>query len=275
MMASNRLRGITIQIGADNSELNEAMKDVNARAGSLQHELIEVNRLLRLDPGNVELLAQQQALYSDQLDNSRERLQMLRRAEEQLQEQFRRGDASEEQMRSLNREIIRTEQNIQQTEDAMNGLNNSTQATGESAGKLGEKFKTGLKAAGAAIGGSVGAMAIASIKGLDDMTKALNQYQTATGTAAESMVEIKESIKRLYNDKLGEGFDDIAQSMALIKQQTNLTGEALENTTRYALLMRDTFDLDVNEGIRGANALMQKFGTVSYTHLTLPTNSLV
>lgn len=259
-MASNRLRGITIQIGADNSELNEAMKDVNARAGSLQHELIEVNRLLRLDPGNVELLAQQQALYSDQLDNSRERLQMLRRAEEQLQEQFRRGDASEEQMRSLNREIIRTEQNIQQTEDAMNGLNNSTQATGESAGKLGEKFKTGLKAAGAAIGGSVGAMAIASIKGLDDMTKALNQYQTATGTAAESMVEIKESIKRLYNDKLGEGFDDIAQSMALIKQQTNLTGEALENTTRYALLMRDTFDLDVNEGIRGANALMQKFG---------------
>lgn len=260
MAGSNRLRGITIPIGADYTELNEAMKEINTRSGSLQHELIEVNRLLRVDPGNVELLAQQQALYSDQLDNSRERLQMLRQAEAELQEQFRRGDASEEQMRSLQREIIRTEQSVQRTEDAMNGLNDSTQETGESANKLGEKFKTGLKAAAAATAAAVGAMAIATVKSMDDMTKVLNQYQAATGTAAEGMGEIEESIKRLYNNNLGESFDDIAQSMALIKQQTNLTGGELEDATKYALLMRDTFDLDVNEGIRGANALIKQFG---------------
>lgn len=260
MAGSNRLRGITIPIGADYTELNEAMKEINTRSGSLQHELIEVNRLLRMDPGNVELLAQQQALYSDQLDNSRERLDMLRQAEAELQEQFRRGNASEEQMRSLQREIIRTEQSLQRTEAAMNGLNNSTQEAGESASQLGERFKVGLKAAGAAVVATAGAMAIAGVKSMDDMTKALNQYQAATGTAAENMGEIEESIKRLYNNNLGESFDDIAQSMALIKQQINLTGSELEDATRHALLMRDTFDLDINEGIRGANALIKQFG---------------
>lgn len=259
-MASNRLRGITIQIGAETTELNNAMRDINTQAGSLQHELIEVNRLLRVDPGNVELLAQQQALYSDQLDNSRERLQMLRQAEADLQEQFRRGDASEEQMRSLNREIIRTEQGIQRTEQAMQGLNGSTQETGESASELGEKFTTGLKAATAAGVAAVDALGVASIKAADDMTNALNQYRAATGAAAESMGDIEGAVKRIYNNNLGENFDDIAQSMALVQQQTHLTGGALEDATSYALLMRDTFDLDVNEGIRGANALMQKFG---------------
>ena len=260
MAGSNRLRGITIPIGADTRELNDAMRDVNRQAGSIQHELIEVNRLLRMDPGNVELLAQQQALYSDQLDNSRERLEMLRQAEAQLQEQFRRGEANEEQMRSLQREIIRTEQSIQRTEDAMNGLNDSANDTGEAAGRLGEKFQNALKIAGAAAAASIGAAAVASVKSMDDMTKALNQYRTATGTAAESMGDIEDSIKRLYNNNLGENFEDIAQSMALIRQQTKLTGSELEDATKYALLLRDTFDLDVNEGIRGANALMKQFG---------------
>ena len=45
-----------------------------------------------------------------------------------------------------------------------------------------------------------------------------------------------------------------------MKQQTGQTGEELKNTTEHAILMRDTFDIDVNESIRGVNAMMKQFG---------------
>ena len=69
-----------------------------------------------------------------------------------------------------------------------------------------------------------------------------------------------QSMNRLYNNNLGESFEDIAQVMALVNQRTGQTGEELEKTAQAALLLRDTFDIDVNEGIRGADALMRQFG---------------
>jgi phage-related minor tail protein len=56
-MAANRIKGITIEIGGDTTKLQTALKGVNTEIRSTQSQLKDVEKLLKLDPGNTELLA--------------------------------------------------------------------------------------------------------------------------------------------------------------------------------------------------------------------------
>lgn len=251
---------------AANNGANVLARDLAAidqRAGSLQNELREVDRLLQMDPGNTELLAQQQELYNQQLENSNERLQRLRREESQMQEQLRAGTIGEEQMRNFQREIVGAEQDVQRAEQAIRDLEEGAGDAGDAGEDLGEQISNGMKVASAAVAALGVAMITGGVMAMDDMQKALNQLQMSTGSTDEEMVELKKSMTDIYNENFGEDFNDIALSMAEIKQQTGLTGAELEDTTKYALMMRDVFELDVNEGVRGANALMKQFGLSS------------
>ena len=59
-MAGNKIRGVTIQLGGDASGLTKALEDVNKEIGTTQRDLKDIERLLKLDPTNTELLAQKQ-----------------------------------------------------------------------------------------------------------------------------------------------------------------------------------------------------------------------
>ena len=67
-MAGDRIKGITVEIGGDTQGLDKALKDVNKESSKLQRELNDVQRLLKFDPNNVELVAQRQRLLNDQID---------------------------------------------------------------------------------------------------------------------------------------------------------------------------------------------------------------
>ena len=110
-MASRRdmIKGITVQIGGDTTELGKALEAVNKKSDDLSDELKEINRMLKFDPSNTDLLAQKQRVLAGAIESTEKKLDTLREAERQVQEQFARGDATEEQMRALQREIIATE----------------------------------------------------------------------------------------------------------------------------------------------------------------------
>ena len=59
---ASRIQGITVEIGGDTTRLQTAVKGVNSSVKSTQQQLKDVNSLLKLDPGNTELLAQKQKL---------------------------------------------------------------------------------------------------------------------------------------------------------------------------------------------------------------------
>lgn len=68
-------------------------------------------------------------------------------------------------------------------------------------------------------------------------------------------------MENIYNGNYGEGFEDIAASMATVKQQAgDLGADELEKMTTNALTLRDTFEMDVAESTRAATQLMQQFG---------------
>lgn len=108
-MAAGNIKGITIEIGGETTKLSKALSDVNSTSGSLQKELKEVDKLLKLDPTNTELLTQKQQLLKEAIGNTKDKLDTLKEAEKQVQEQFENGEVSEEQYRGLQREIASTE----------------------------------------------------------------------------------------------------------------------------------------------------------------------
>ena len=83
-MPSTKIRGITIELGADTSGLSKALKEVNTEIGKTSKDLKDVERLLKLDPGNTELLAQKQRLLNDQIGETKTKLDSLKQAQSQV-----------------------------------------------------------------------------------------------------------------------------------------------------------------------------------------------
>lgn len=115
---ADRIKGITVVIGGDTTGLSKALSGVNKEISSTQKQLKDVERLLKLDPGNTELLAQKQRLLNDAVDQTKTKLNALQDAEKQVQQQFERGEVSQEQYDSLKREIISTETELKKAEKA-------------------------------------------------------------------------------------------------------------------------------------------------------------
>ena len=136
-MAVSTIKGITIEIGGDTTNLDKALSGVNKQARDIQKELKEVEKALKLDPKNTELLAQKQTLLKEAVSATSEKLDVLKKAEEQVQQQFERGEVSEEQYRALQREVIKTEAELKNLKEAAESGNSALEKVGK-----GYKFST-------------------------------------------------------------------------------------------------------------------------------------
>ena len=110
---ASRIKGITVEIGGDTTGLDKALKNVNATIRTTQSSLKDVNKLLKLDPANTELLAQKQKLLKDAIGSTKEKLDALKTAQEQAKQQMENGDLGQDKYDALQREIIETEQELQ------------------------------------------------------------------------------------------------------------------------------------------------------------------
>lgn len=146
---------------------------------------------------------------------------------------------------------------------------NSIAKTEEKSNKLSESFINGIATAGkwaagiaTAAAGAAVAIGGAAINVAGDVDSAMNGFAAATGTAVEELGKYEEAMLNIYNNNFGESFDDIAASMGTIKQimGEGMGAEELEEMTQNALMLRDTFDLEVSESVRAANSLMDQFG---------------
>lgn len=81
---ADRIKGITVVIGGDVTGLNKALSDVNKEIRTTQSQLKDVERLLKMDPGNVELLEQRQRLLGDAVEETKKKLDSLKKSSEGL-----------------------------------------------------------------------------------------------------------------------------------------------------------------------------------------------
>ena len=117
MSKGRDIRGLTIEIGGDTTGLQNSLKNVNSQIKTTQAQLKDINNLLKLDPTNTELLQQKQKALADEIESTKEKLETLKTAEQQAQQQFAEGKISQEQYDALKREIIATEESLKSLEN--------------------------------------------------------------------------------------------------------------------------------------------------------------
>ncbi len=104
-----RIQGITVELNGDSTKLQTALKGVNSEIRNTQSQLRDVDKLLKLDPGNTELLAQKHRLLGDAVQETKQKLETLKTASEQANEALKNGTITQEQYDGLQREIAETE----------------------------------------------------------------------------------------------------------------------------------------------------------------------
>lgn len=253
-MASNKkIKGLTVQIGADTSNFNKAMEESNKKSRSLKSELSEVERLLKLDPTNVELVAQKQKILTEQVEESSKRLDILKQAQDEVNQKFKSGEIGEETYRNFQREVIKAENDLQKQKEALDDVK-------QSASDLKDVFKDTIAEA-SAIGGTLVAGAATAIGSANDNVKATNNLQALTGLSSDEVKEYKELIESVYKNNFGEDQENVAEAIALIKQNLNdLDDTKLQDVVENLFTLEDTFGFDYTETLRAAKMLIDQFG---------------
>ncbi len=101
---ASRIKGITVVIGGDTTGLDKALKNVNSTIKTTQSSLRDVNKLLKLDPTNANLLSQKQKMLKESIGATKEKLDSLRQAQEQAKQQLENGDLGQGKYDALQRE---------------------------------------------------------------------------------------------------------------------------------------------------------------------------
>ena len=235
-MASNKMRGITVEIGGDTSKLGTALKDVNKSSKDLQRELRGVNTMLKYDPKNVTLVQQKQDILTQSVEKTREKLSTLKEAQAQVQEQFDKGEITQEQYRDFQREIIYTENQLKDLESQLKETTQEQKSFAESAGMAAEKLAVmGEKMVDtgkdltkrftvplAAVGGVAAKLGV-------DFEKAMSEVAAVSGATADEM-EVLEKAARdagATTDKSARDAADALQYMALAGWDVETSQKAL------------------------------------------------
>ena len=231
---ANNIKGLIVEIGGDTTQLGKALESVNKRSSDLSSELGNINKLLRFDPGNADLLTQKQKVLADAVSNTSEKLDKLKEAERQVQEQFKRGEASEAQVRELQREIIATTNKLdgykraaKEADDAIENLGNSSKRTTQETADLKAK---------------VADLATSGLKGLAGMATVA---VTALTAAAESTREYRTEMGKLNTAFTDNGFSAEAARSAYTELQGVLgeTDQSVEAANHLAKLTDNEQDL--------------------------------
>ena len=247
---ADRIKGITIEIGGDTTGLSAALSGVNKQISATQKELRDVERLLKLDPKNTELVAQKQRALANEIAAVREKLQGLKDAEKQVQEQFQQGKISQEQYDALRREIIATENQLKSLETEARKLDPGTlehaaavtkewgaalENVASKAQAVAEKTRLISGAAAAALGGSallasnyedalakVSTIADESAVSMEDMAEAITALSNETGIASADLADA------VYN-AISAG-QDTADAVSFVERATTLARAGFTDT---------------------------------------------
>lgn len=189
---AGRIQGITVEIGGDTTKLQTALKGVNTEIRNTQSQLRDVDKLLKLDPGNTELLAQKHRLLGDAVKETKEKLETLKTAAEQAEQALKDGTITQDRYDGLQREIVETEQKLNSLEEQAKQSGTALQeiaAKGEKLKTVGDNVTNVGKKCMPVTMGVVGS-GTAAVKTAADFDSAMSKVAAvsgATGSDLESM----------------------------------------------------------------------------------------
>lgn len=226
---ANRIKGITVEINGDTTGLTKALANVNKEIKSTQSQLKDVEKLLKLDPGNTELLAQKHKLLGQAVEETKNKLQTLKTAREQANEALKNGTITQEQYDGLQREIVETEQELRRLEEQANQSATALQkipATGEKLQTVGSNIESAGKKL-LPVTGAVTALGTAAVKTAADFDSAMSQVAAVSGATGSDLEALRDKAREM-GAKTKFSASEAAEAMNYMAMAGWKTGDMLD-----------------------------------------------
>lgn len=268
---ADRIKGITVQIGGDTTGLSKALSGVNKQIKTTQNELKDVEKLLKMDPGNTKLLEQKQRLLASAAAESKTKLDSLKAAEKEVQQQFKDGVIDQSKMDAFNREMAEAEQKSKAATDALREFGSvagqEIQVAGQKVGEVGEKIGgIGDKISGASkalmpVTGAIVGAGTASVVAATDFDTSMAKLSTIADTSKVSTEDLKAQILDVSNT-YGVSASDIAEAAYSAISAGQDTEDAVQFVADAMQLAKAGFT-DSGTAIDTLTTIMNAYGDAS------------
>lgn len=225
---ANRISGITIEIDGNVTPLQQALGKVDKNLKTTQSNLRDVNKLLKLDPKNTDLLRQKQKLLNDAITDTKEKLKTEKEALAQLKQADQTPEVTR-QMEALERQISADEQSLKnfqkQAKDFGSVASQQFKAVGDSLKGVGDKITSAskklapLSATAAGLGGALLKLGYDSVKGADE----LNTLSKQTGFTTDELQRMQYA-----SDLVDVSVDDITGALKKFKSKIDPSNASLQ-----------------------------------------------
>ena len=265
-MAAKTLKGITVEINGKTTGLANALKDVTKTSTALSSNLKEINKALKLDPGNTELLNEKQKILSESVAAARKELETLEGVQKQVSDQYANGDIDRGAWLEYQNKLQKAKQHLEDLEKAQKDFGTAAaqaikeagakiEEYGGKASKVGEtltKNVTTPLAAAAAAG-------VAAFSAVDEGVDTIVTATGASGKALDGLVASYETIATSIPEELG----DVASAVGEVNTRFHTTGEELEGQTTLFLQFAKITGGDVVSSVDSADKVLKTFNKTS------------
>ena len=258
---AGRIKGITVEINGDTTSLQKSLQGVDKELNKTQSELRDVNKLLKLDPKNTELLKQKQQLLEKQIGNTKKRLDELKEAQKQMD--AKGVDKNSEQYQALEREIIETEGKLKNLEKQQKECNdswkkgltevgNKMQEVGGKMQELGESLTQNVTVPLMAIGG-------ASIASFGEVDGAFDTLIQKTGKTGEELEDLQDTVVVLCTT-MNTDFATAGNAVGEVSTKFHVQGDELERLSSLFIQFAKINGVDVASSIDAVQKIMVAYG---------------
>ena len=246
---ATKLKGITVEIGGDVKGLNKAIQGTNKEIRNTQTELQKVERLLKLDPSNTELLKQKQELLSKAVGETADKLDALKAAKKKADDEMKSGtEINQEQYRALQREIA-------STENSLKGLEKQASSSNATMAKISGVTSTISQKSGkvastmAPVTAGIAGIGFAAVKAMDNVDSGLDVVMQKTGATGEAAKDLKDVYDAVAKE-VPSDFADIGAAVGEINTRLDFTGEQLRAASVQFLKFAKVNGADVNTAVQ-------------------------
>lgn len=265
-MAAKTLKGITVEINGKTTGLANALKDVTKTSTALSSNLKEINKALKLDPGNTELLNEKQKILSESVAAARKELETLEGVQKQVSDQYANGDIDRGAWLEYQNKLQKAKQHLEDLEKAQKDFGTAAAQTIKEAGAKIEEYGGKVSKVGETLTKNVttpmaaaAAAGVAAFSAVDEGVDAIVTATGASGEALDGLVASYETIATSIPEELG----DVASAVGEVNTRFHTTGEELEGQTTLFLQFAKITGGDVVSSVDSADKVLKTFGKTS------------
>lgn len=261
-MAGGRIRGITIELGGDTSKFVDAIKKADKSINETQKKLKDVNKLLKLDPGNTDLLKQKQEALGKAVEQTGEKSKALKQA---LKEMEAAGitDKNREQYDALQRELVETENNLKSLKKEANSFGSvfaqQVSVAGDSLKNVGGKITSVGEGLTKSVTAPLAGVAAASVAAWKEVDAGLDIIVTKTGASGDALEDMQNRAQNIATT-IPTSFEAAGTAIGEVNTRFGLTGDELEKLSTQFIQFAEINGTDVNSSIDSVQKVLSAFG---------------